>query len=83
MIEEDIPDIEFDLEGGSRQVLIDYDPATRKFWVPEAALNVASGHQEIGQYEEGVCLVSFIGEPNCGKSFLLNKVMRLDAVVHG
>ena len=37
-------------------------------------------NEEIGQYEEGVCLVSFLGEPSCGKSYLLNKVMNMDAV---
>lgn len=42
MIEQEIPDIQFDLQedDGAREVLIDYDSATRKFFVPEEALNV-------------------------------------------
>jgi hypothetical protein len=41
-IEEQIPDIEFDLTGGSLEVLIHYDRASQKFTVPEKALTVRS-----------------------------------------
>ena len=37
--------------------------------------------QEIGQYEEGICLVTIIGERKSGKSTLLNQIMGLDRQV--
>jgi hypothetical protein len=43
-IEEEIPDIEFDLRGGSLEILIQYDRASQKFTVPEKALTVCIFH---------------------------------------
>lgn len=42
---EEIPDIAFDMTGGSLEVLIQYDRATQKFSIPEKALTVRESHQ--------------------------------------
>lgn len=39
-ITEEIPDIAFDMTGGSLEVLIQYDRASQKFSIPEKALTV-------------------------------------------
>jgi hypothetical protein len=41
VIEEEIPEIEFDLNGGELKVLVSYDRASRKFQVPEETLTVS------------------------------------------
>jgi len=71
-VEEDIPEIVFDLKQGSAIDFIVYDQAKQRFDLdPKAVEAILNASANTG-------LILNIGEPKIGKSFLLNKAMDLD-----
>lgn len=71
-IQEEIPEIMFDLKSGSAIDLIKYNRANQKFELDQKAADV------ILAVEGNAGFIFNIGEPKIGKSYLLNGAMDLD-----
>eukprot|EP01016_Furgasonia_blochmanni_P011120 TRINITY_DN14920_c0_g1_i1.p1 TRINITY_DN14920_c0_g1~~TRINITY_DN14920_c0_g1_i1.p1 ORF type:complete len:287 (-),score=54.74 TRINITY_DN14920_c0_g1_i1:58-861(-) len=71
-LNDQVPEIAFNCNGGYPVQLIKYDPRTQKFELNPEAVN------ELCQFDKKISIVCLAGHYRTGKSFLLNKLLNLE-----